>query len=174
MRWEQLFDDLERQLAVEQQRDRLAEVPELIRADWARSELVSRVRVLRGRPVRMTCVDTDVEGTLGRVSREWLSVDTGPATGTVVVRFDAVELFHELPPRHEDPDDGVLDHLGFGHALRGVAAQRGSVAVTTTRGTRVAGRIVAVGADYVDVREASGRRLVVPFGQIGLVRSTTR
>lgn len=171
MRWERLFDDLENQLASENQRDRLADVPELIRADWARSTLRSRVRVLRGREVRLRCVGHDVRGILGRVSREWLSVDTGLATGSVIVRWDAVESFHDLPARHDDAEDGILDRLGLGHALRGVAGQRGSIVAWTMAGSRQEGRIAAVGADYLDVLEPSGTRVVVAFGNIAMVRS---
>lgn len=170
MRWERLFEDLEAQLATEERLDRWAEVPELIRADWARSTLRARLRVLRGREVRLRCLGVEVAGILGRLSREWFSLDLG-ASGGLVVRWDAVDRFHALPSRHDDAEEGVLDRLGLGHALRAVAGQRRDIVLTTMRAELVEGRIVAVGADYLDVREPSGSREVIAFSQVAMVRS---
>ena len=173
MRWEQLFADMEAQLAAGRLADVRADVAELARAERASVELAARARSSVGCSVRVQVGSADaVVGELVDAAPEWLLVATSPVR-RVLVPMRAVVAVDGLVAHAAPPPGAVEARLGLGHALRALARDRAVVRVDAG-GVELTGRIERVGADHLDLSDAGrdGRAgWAVAFVALRAVRS---
>lgn len=171
MRWEQLFADMEAQLAAARSADLRAEVAELARAERASVTLSARVRASVGHTLRIRLDGAEpLAGTLLEAAPEWLLLATPPAR-RALVPLSAVVAVDGLAI-DAAPAAGVVEsRLGLGQVLRALSRDRLGVRVVSG-GAEVVGRIDRVGADHLDVAElgTQGRALwAVPFDRLQVV-----
>jgi hypothetical protein len=179
MRWDRLFDDLEAQLGAEERRERDSEVADRTRRERAGVELGARFAAAVGASLRLHVASgAHVTGELVDLGEDWLLVrlDNGR---DAVVPVAAVTSVVGLP--HRASAERTARRFALGYALRGLARDRASVAITDTSGQVVTGTIDIVGADFLDLAEhvlgesrrsenVRGRR-TVPFGSLVLVEA---
>jgi hypothetical protein len=184
MGWDELlagvFEDLEQQAEGLHLLERDAEVADRSRAEYAKVDLASRLHASAGDLVRLTVAGAGtLEGRLSRLGTDWCLL--GTPQHEWVVRFAAVTSARGLSCRAV-PEAGrpVTARLGLGSALRGLADAGGPTLVTRVDGSRTAGLLGRVGADFLEVaasdREpgAEGGRTaqvqLVPFAHLAAVR----
>lgn len=166
-RWEQLFADLEAQLAAGREQDARWDVAELTRAERSRVRLVDRLRASVGSRVRVVTGGGDaVDGVLVEAAAEWLLVDLGVGRRAVVPTA-AVHVIEGVGPHVAPPATRTESALGLGHVLRALARDR-VVATVRTAAVTLVGRLERVGADHVDVvlETPAPRVAVVPFSAV--------
>ncbi|MFI7483310.1 hypothetical protein ACH9EU_12970 [Kocuria sp. M1R5S2] len=151
MRWEQLFADMEAQLAAASQQALEEEAAEQARAEYSRVHLADRLRARRGEPVRALLTGAvPVEGRVRSLGAGWVVLED---RGTEHLVPAAAVLWWESLGRGWDAEDGSVAHrLGLGHALRALARAR--VVVRVRLGGPLAeleGTVDAVGADFFDL-----------------------
>ncbi|BCT76788.1 hypothetical protein SCMU_26300 [Sinomonas cyclohexanicum] len=180
MRWDNLFADLEGQLAAAGRLDLEAQVAELVRAEQAAVPLADRLRghgtaaldvELRGR--------LRFRGTPRQIADEWFVLECGQHG--VLVPASAVVTVSGLGRRVHAERSTVRRTLSMASGLRALARDRTVVTVFLDGGggepTALAGTIDTVGADYLEltpVRSAGGHRAgmtAVRLGAILAVRS---
>ena len=162
MRWDELFRDLEGQLAAAEAADLTAEVADRTRRESALLALADRARGALGRRVGVQAQGGDqVEGVLVDVGADWLLLtdDTGR---DVLVPLAAVLGLAGLAAWSAQPVGQVAVRLGLGGVLRALARDRARLTVRLVDGSSLAGTIDRVGADFLEVsdraREAPGTR----------------
>lgn len=154
MRWDELFEDMEAQLAQAEQRGVETEAAELARAELSRLSLGERLAAHRGGIVRLLPAHGDViAGELVDVGAGWAVVRERYLQH--LVPLPAVLWWEGLPRRFDvAPQPAVLRRLGMGHALRALSTARSRVRVLlaerSARG-EIEGTIDAVGQDFFDV-----------------------
>jgi hypothetical protein len=185
VRWEELFADLEAQVAADDRAELDAEVAERTRREAARLRVVDRLRGAEaaGHTVTVTVVGgaaagASVEtGRVGGVGPDWVLVVRDGAE--VLVVLAAVESVLGLGPESTEPgsEGPVVARLGLGHALRAVARDRAEVRLETTAGTVLVGTIDRVGADHLELTDhpvgeprLRGNRRLVPFTALATLR----
>ncbi len=185
MRWEQLFADLEAQLAAAHQRGLEEEAAEQARAEYSRVQLVDRLRLRQGDPVRALLTGAvPVEGRVRAVGSGWVVLED---RGTEhLVPLAAVLWWESLGRGWAAGEDPVVLRLGLGHALRALARARARVRIRLSGGGplgELEGTVDRVGADFLDLalhpdddyrRRGSVTALrVVPFPALVCVSSLT-
>ncbi len=157
MRWEALFDDLEGQMAAAEAADASAEVAALVRAEFARTALVDRLRGQVGGLASLRLLDGRwLRGTLAAAAPGWLLLTAAPAASgggaasQVLVRLGAVEHLQDLGAAQGLAAGEVERRLGWGAALRALARDRSAVTVMLAAGD-LTGTLDRVGSDHVDV-----------------------
>jgi hypothetical protein len=171
MRWEALFADMEAQLAAGRLADVRADVAELARAERSSVGLADRARASLGRAVRVLVHGGDVHnGELVDAAPEWLLLATSPVR-QALLPMAAVAAVDGLAT-HAAPAAGAVEsRLGLGHALRALARDRVLVRIDAG-GADLTGRIERVGADHLDLTDATGRGVwAVAFGSLRVVAS---
>lgn len=171
MRWHALFDDLAAQLAAGEERERLADVPDLTRAERAGVLLADRLRASAAGPLTVTLDDGErVTGAVSDAGPQWVLLDDAPREH--LVPLAAVAFVDGLGQVAAPPAGAVVGRLTLGHALRAVARDRAVVHVRT-RGGVLVGRLDAVGGDHVDVAlvhtgsgRPAGARRAVPWSAL--------
>lgn len=176
VRWDELFADLEAQLAAARVGEARAELSELVRAERATVHLADRLRATRGQPVRLHVGDLPgdpdavVGGVLVEVGAGWVLVVEHGAR-QALVPLVGVEAVEGLAPHVSPAPSEVERRLGLGVALRALGRDRAEVQVHT-RGRTVAGRIDRVGADHLDLAPERGAAVwTVPLAAVRVVRS---
>lgn len=181
MRWDDLFADLEAQLAAGELAERDAEVADRTRREAARLSVVERALGSVGCrvSVRVSGIG-DVPGVLREVGSQWLLLDED-AGRVALVPIASVLTLTGLTARTDVTASGrrVFTRLGLGSALRAVARDRSVVALSLTDGGVLTGTIDRVGSDFLELTERDagesrprpGSALrTVPFAAVGLVR----
>ena len=180
MRWEELFGDLEGQLAADERAELEAEVADRTRREAARLRVVDRLRgaAEAGHELTVGVLGGSVErGRVGSVGPDWVLLVT--ATAEVLVVAAAIESVVGLGPESAEPgsEGKVVGRLGLGHALRAVARDRAEVRLITVSGSSVVGVLERVGADHVELTEhpvgeprLRGSRRLVPFAALATLR----
>jgi len=185
VRWEELFADLEAQVAADDRADLDAEVAERTRRETARLRLVDRLRGAESAGHALTvsvlggaASGSAVErGRVGGVGPDWVLLV--PDGAEVLVVLAAVESVLGLGPESAEPgsEGKVAGRLGLGHALRAVARDRAEVRLTTTAGSVLVGTVDRVGADHFELTDhpvgeprQRGSRRLVPFSALATVR----
>lgn len=173
MRWEQLFADLEGQLAAGAAAAGRSELADLVRAERARVQLADRVRAALGARVRVALADAGppLEGELADAGADWLLLALSERRRALVPAA-AVDVVTGLSFAVAPPAGRVESRLGLGHVLRALARDRATVQVRT-RGGAVAGRLERVGADHVDLtpEHPAGGAVTVPWSAVCAVVS---
>lgn len=185
VRWEQLFADMEAQLASARQLDLEEEAAEQARAEYSRVRLADRLRLRRGEPVRALLTGAvPVEGRVRAVGSGWVALEDRGVEH--LVPLGAVLWWESLGRGWTPGEDGVALRLGLGHALRALARDRARVRVRLAGGGPLGeldGTVDRVGADFVDLalhpdddyrRRGSVTALrAVPFSAVVCVSSLT-
>lgn len=154
MRWEDLFADLEGQLAAEEAMALSAEVADRTRREQARIRLSDRLRAAGDAAL---VVDVQGAGPLtGRVAGlgpDWLLLDDGSRESLVPTA--AVRSVVGLGRYAADPEaqGAVAARLGLASALRALARDRAHVQVVLRDGGVLGGTVDRVLADHLDLAE---------------------
>lgn len=153
VRWEQLFADLEAQLASAHQQGLEEEAAEQARAEYSRVRLADRLRLRQEEPVRVLLAGSvPVEGRVRTVGAGWVVLED---RGTEHLVPLAAVLWWESLGRGWASDDGPVPlRLGLGHALRALARARVAVRIRLAGGgplSELDGTVDQVGADFFDL-----------------------
>lgn len=153
MRWENLFADMEAQLAAAEQQALESEAAEQARAEYAQVDVADRLRARSGTPVRLLLPGAvPVEGRVRTIGRGWVALADG---GTEhLVPLGAVVWWESLGRGWVPEGDPVTRRLGLSHALRALARGRSPVRIRLAGGGApgtLDGTIDAVGADFLDL-----------------------
>jgi hypothetical protein len=179
MRWASLFADLEAQAEGQDDAEFLAEVRDRTRLELGRLRVVDRLRASEGRELAASVRSGDrVSGILGGVGPDWLLLAQEPV-GEALIPLGAVSTLTGLDEAAREPGTtGLLaDRLDLRYLLRRLARDRERVQVSLDGGGTVAGVLVRVAVDHVEIAEhprRPARGTVVPLGAVTLVRSVTR
>lgn len=183
MRWEQLFADMEAQLAAASLQALEEEAAEQSRAEYSRVRLGDRLRVRRGEPVRALLPGSvPVEGCVRALGAGWAVLEDRGVQH--LVPLGAV-LWWEALGRGWEPAEGAVDsRLGLAHALRALARARARVRIRLAGGGPLGeldGTVDGVGADFLDLalhpdddyrrRDSVIARRTVPFSALVCVSS---
>ncbi len=155
MRWQQLFADLEAQLAEEAAADERREDASRARAEWGRLRLADRLRGSLGRSVTVSCQGAgEVTGRLVEVGVDWLLLEDGQRR-EVLVAQRVVRTVGGLTARTAAERDlgAVGRRLDLRRALRGLARDRALVHCMLDDGGVVTGTVDRVGADFLELAE---------------------
>ncbi len=187
MRWTALFEDLEAQLEAADAAELEAEVRDRTRSEFARIDLMARLRSAVGSSLDVQLRSGDrLRGTLASRGADWLLVhadDGGAPLRELLVPLRAVLVLRGLGPASQaagSVTDGasggpVAGRLDLRSVLRGIARDRTPVRVTTDDGTLLGGVVGRVGADHLELpaesRDRSGP--VVPFAGLSLVQRSS-
>ena len=182
MRWDDLFGDLEGQLAAAAAAELDTEVADRSRREAAQLCLVDRARAAVGHPVVVRVQGAGpIDGVLAAVGAQWLLVAEAGGRDALVP-LTAVVAVAGLRAWSDTPGAGgrVFARLGLGSALRGIARDRLPVQVGLADGSALTGTVDRVGADFVEVTEhgpgerrrwaeATGVR-TIPFAALAVLR----
>lgn len=155
MRWADLFDDLEGQLAAAEAAELRDDVVEQTRASLGQVSLVERYLADLGRETRLVLRGGLVlEGELTEVGPEWLMLahrDSARGRESLVLA-DALLTVQGLSGR-SDPGRPARSHrrLGVRHVLRALSRDRSVVRVHLIEGASLTGTIDRVGSDHLDL-----------------------
>ena len=158
MRWDDLFRDLEAQLAAAAGAELDAEVADRSRREAARLALVDRARAATGHDLVLRVAGAGaLAGRLDGVGSEWLLVTDGVVGSEreYLVPLSAVLSLSGLAAwtaTHGEAGQ-VGARLGLGAVLRGIARDRSGLAVTLVDGSTFSGTLDRVGADFVEISE---------------------
>ncbi|MGC5167075.1 hypothetical protein [Luteimicrobium sp. DT211] len=152
MRWDDLFEDMEAQLAAMTRSELDARVEDLTRAEHAGVALASRLRASGGTAVTVALDDgTLVRGRVASAAEQWFELEEGVRRH--LVPLQAVSWVQGVGSLAA-PGPGVVERrLGLSSALRALARDRVRV-LALTRAGAVAGRIARVGKDYLELDDA--------------------
>lgn len=149
MRWDDLFADLEAQLAAADDAALAADVEQRLRRELGRQALVQRLRAAAGTDVVLGVGDEVLHGRLGAVGPDWVLL-TGPAETLVPVA--ALDWTQGLGRAVDAvPPGRVWSRLGLASALRALGRDRSPLRVRTAAPGALAGTIDRVGADHLDL-----------------------
>lgn len=171
MAWEEqvfaLLEDLEQQADALYDAERSLELADRARAEYAEVSLAARLAASRG-----TLVEVDVAGTgrlsgvLDRVAAGWLALRVGDQDW--VVRTSAVSEVRGASSRAlPEVAWSAVDRLGVGSALRRWADEGEECRLHRLDGGRVDGVPTRIGADFVEVRYAGDRTVLVALDALG-------
>ncbi|MFL6160273.1 MAG: hypothetical protein ACJ72D_29640 [Marmoricola sp.] len=173
MRWEEsvfaLFDDLEMQAEGLASEERVGQVASLADASFAEVTLPSRLHAALGADLRVGLVSgPDVRGRLTRVGAGWLLLDASGAEW--LVRLDAV-TYLDGAGHGSVPEDlwSMTARLSVRSVLRRIASDRRPVVLHLVGGGQVSGSLGRVGADFLELRTATGE-LAVLLARVAAVR----
>ena len=176
MGWEEeLFDyldDLEGQAGALYDAERAPELADRSRAEYQSVTLASRLMASVDHDVALDMAGLGtVTGRLARVTTGWCLLRG--AGQDWVVRLEAIAAVHggsdRAVPEVAWP---AVSRSGLGAALRRLADSAEPCSLHRTDGRRHDGRLVRVGADFVEVATGEGGRLVlVALDQVAAVQS---
>jgi hypothetical protein len=170
MRWNDLFADLEGQLAAAADAQFSADVSDRTRSERAAVPLQSRLAASVGSRVVVTLLGSErVSGELTDVAATWILVNEDARQTWIPVA--AICAASGLVERSAGVSL-VARRLSMGHALRALSRDRAWVTVVTMAASW-RGVVSQSGADYVDIHDReSGAITSVPFAAILRVSST--
>lgn len=175
-RWERLFADLEAQWQAAARREDVEELPEILRADWARNTLADRLRAHAGSTavLQLHAAGHSWTGMISRMGEDWLAVEAAETGRGVLLRLAALERVRGLRVRAEPPEPGVLGRLSLGHALRAVAVRDARAGLCLPGGMRLPVRLAGIGRDHLDAEpdDGAGQAMTVPYSALVAVDST--
>ncbi|KAA9395586.1 hypothetical protein FCK90_00730 [Kocuria coralli] len=150
MRWDDLFADMEAQLAAARYRDIELEAAELTRAETSEALLEDRFAAHIGHRVRAGLRGGLVlEGCIASAGTDWTVVeDAGSET---LVPIHAIDWVEGLGLRRQSPEQ--RRRLGLPHAIRALAQARAGATVHLASGPAVLleGTVDRAGRDHLDL-----------------------
>ncbi len=158
--WEQLFDDLEDQLASGWEAERAALDAESERLRFSRLELRARLGALVRAPAPLAATLHDGTTITGRpcaVGADWAALVPEGVRVNVLLPLDAVSLWtldHGAllgSGSAAEPLSPLRERLTLGFVLRDLARRRTGVTIRTRAGTILSGTIDRAGADHLDL-----------------------
>jgi hypothetical protein len=153
MRWEDLFADMEAQLAAASQQSLEREAGEQARAEYSRVGVVDRLRARAGDRVRVLLAGgLPLEGRVRSLGAGWVSLEDQGVEH--VVPLAAVVWWERLGRGWAPHEDPVAGRLGLAHALRALARARARVRIRLAgEGPQAVleGTVDAVGRDFLDL-----------------------
>lgn len=183
MRWENLFADLDAQMAELEAAELASEVADRTRREVAAFRLSDRLRPAFGHLVGVATLGGTVSGRIRGVGTDWLLVGEDYGLESLIP-LDAIAGITGLGALTAAPggESKVAARLTLGYAFRGIARDRAAVAVTFRDGSVVTGTIDRVGADFFEMAEHAAGEIrrrsdvlgirTVPFAGIAFVRRT--
>jgi hypothetical protein len=153
MRWDALFDDLERQANALSIAELAAEITDRTRSEVGRLGLLERLRPAVGSKLRVVCRgELTLSGRLARIHPDWLLLAEGSGREALLA-LSAVLSVGGLSRLSAAPDSlAVVDsRLSLPLALRGIARDRSPVRMHLLDGTVLDGTPDRVGADFVEL-----------------------
>lgn len=164
------LDDLEAHASSVAHRERMDEVSDRSRSAYHEVSLESRLMASVGHDLRLEVLGLGLlTGTLERVGTGWCRM--GRPGASWVVRTAAVVRVRNASPRAVPPVAWrAVDRLGHGAVLRRLADERRSVHFHLDNGATLAGTVLRVGGDFVEVRLASGEVELVATGRVAAHR----
>ncbi|MGJ7440308.1 hypothetical protein [Aquipuribacter sp. MA13-13] len=177
MRWDDLFADLEAQLAGQQREALDAEVAERVRIERSAVTLVDRMRAHVGASLTLDVGPVVVRGRLQDVGADFVLVDD-EGGGHSVVPVASLVSVSGLGRAVAPAPGAVLRRLGLASALRGLVRDRAEVRLVTDR-AELRGTPASVAADHLDLvplRAGEQDRapvvpVAVPLAALRVVRS---
>ncbi len=175
MEWdERLFaflDDLEGRAEALYDAERETDLADRSRAEYAAVTLTGRLMASADRDVVLDVLGVGpVAGVLQRVGPDWCLAHG--AAQDWVVRLAAVVSVEGASTRAvPEVAWSPVDRLGFGSALRRLAAAGEPCVVHSTDGAARAGVPTRVGGDFVELTAGEGRTLLVRHDAIAAVQS---
>ncbi|WP_154402241.1 hypothetical protein [Ornithinimicrobium cavernae] len=155
MRWSDLFDDLEAQLAAREAAELRGEVAEQTRAARGSVRLTERLLADVGTRVRLGLRGGAVlEGVLGEVAQDWLVLveQRSPRDHEVLVVTAHLMTVLGLSGRSDQGRISRVERrLDLRHALRALSRDRAVARVLLIDGEVLTGTIDRVGADHLDL-----------------------
>ncbi len=153
MRWDDLFADLEAQLALAVTRERAAEIDERVRIEFAGIRVRDRLRPAVGTVLSLRVLGgVHVSGELRRLGADWALV-AEQKSRSCLVPLGAVMSIGGLGRWSAAPDSAgvVASRLRLRSVLRGVGRDRSAVRIHLADSALLDGTIDRVGADHVEV-----------------------
>lgn len=177
MRWDELFADLEAQLAGERREFLDAEVAERVRIERRSVTLVDRLRAHVGRGLALDVGPAVVRGTVREVGSDFVLVED-EGGGDSLVPVAALTSVAGLGRAVAPAPGAVLRRLGLASALRALVRDRAEVRVVTDSG-ELRGTPALVAADHIDLATLAAGELdhgptqvrTVPLAALRVVRS---
>ena len=154
MRWDDLFGDLEAQLAAAERAELLAELPDRVRRERATISLSERLHAHSGQNVALAFefVDgTAVRGRLIDTGPDWLLL-TDERERSVLISVATLASVSGLV-RGVQTLGAVSRKFSLAMALRVIARDRAVVNLALAGGAVVTGTIDVVGSDYIELAE---------------------
>ena len=177
MSWEErlldVLDDLEQQAEGLALAARDAEVAERARDHYSEVDLASRLHASVGGAVELVLPGVGaLRGRLLRVARGWcLLQPAGASGGEAIVALTGLLSARGLAQRAApEAVRTVTARLGIASALRSVAAEQEPVVLLRTDGEVRRGRLVRVGADFVELVGEAGTADLLPMAAVAVVR----
>jgi hypothetical protein len=182
VRWEQLFADLDGQVALAQAAETAAEVADRTRREVGRLRLVDRLRAAGGAELIVRVHGGDVvTGCVADVGADWVLLAHDGARATLVPLAAVVVLSGPGPRTALPGSEGEVEaRLDLRYALRRLVRDRAAAEVRLRDGTTLTGTFDRVAADHADLAQhlpdeprrsrAVRQVLVVPLSSIALVR----
>jgi len=168
VRWNDLFSDLEGQLAAAHASEFELGVRDLTEAERATVLLAERLTASASAAVTLTLRGgTHVSGVVSDVTAAWVLLAEGGREK--LVPLGAIAMARGVGNRASSLGT-VAARLGLGHALRALARDRAVVTVITSGG-ELRGRVGQVGSDHLDVNAPDGSAVAIPFAEILAVAS---
>ncbi len=164
-----LLSDLERQAEGLHLADREIEVAELATAQYAEVTLAARLHAAVGAPLRVRLAGDEsvLEGTVEDAGLGWFALARA-ATTWIVATGGVVELIGLVDAAVPDTARPAVSRLSIRAALRAHAGESPVVLRLTTGAVRE-GRLVRVGADFVELRPEASPVVVLPLAAIAAV-----
>lgn len=159
MRWERLFADLESGADDAALVERDALIADLREGEWAATSWWQ----LCGGPVELGVVG------LGRVVGEAVAANESVIQVRTSHEHVLINVSHVLDvrsSRRAAPLTAVASRLGLPHALRMCQRDGDRVRLHRVDSSQCVGTVQRVGRDFVDIRDDSGRLMVVPLSAV--------
>jgi hypothetical protein len=169
VRWNDLFSDLEGQLAAAHASEFEAGVRDLAQAERATVRLAERLASRASAPVTLTLRGgSHVSGVVTEAAGSWVLLAEGGRE--YLVPLSAIAIARGVGHRASELGT-VATRLGLGHAFRALAREGVSVVISTTGG-EIRGRIEQVGADHLDLAPDDGVAVALTFAEVLVVASS--
>lgn len=166
----ELLDDLERQAEAAYAEERVWEIADLARAEYARVSLDGRLMASLGGDLVVEVVGVGrVAGRLSRMGRGWLVI-SGSATWLVLLPAVVSVLGASDRSRHEDAW-GLRHRLEVRLVLERLAEQGSRCLLHLRGGGSLLGTVTRIGADFVEVRcEQPGQVALVSLAHLSALQ----
>ena len=164
----QALADLSSRMDADMRAEAEAERRQLREGEQGAVSLAQRMRACRGHRVRLRLTGGEAVALRIRDNSEfWILGET--SRGETLIPMSAIATIWSLPARASEWEGSVVSRLSLQSALRAIM-QRGQRVVLTSAEEIFRGRLIAVGADWLDLRGASGSttpvNLTIPVARI--------